>query len=177
MRNAEKNQQNHQTYKKFNMININSLNEKDNNLLSIFFEKRRLFDVFIEKNKLNQFTCPGCGYPTLTERGGYEICSVCNWEDDNQDDNEANEIFGGPNGKLSLTENRIIIGRIINGKKDLTLNNFDLEKDIQLIKEFESKLTKIEKRMSGNENLQHPIWEEWKKVEKDLQIELSKIND
>jgi len=31
--------------------------------------------------------CPGCGLPTLNARsGGYEICQICNWEDDSQDD-------------------------------------------------------------------------------------------
>ncbi|WP_198674015.1 CPCC family cysteine-rich protein [Chitinophaga alhagiae] len=27
-------------------------------------------------------TCPCCGYITLSERGGYEICPICFWEDD-----------------------------------------------------------------------------------------------
>ena len=27
-------------------------------------------------------TCPCCGYITLSERGTYEICPVCYWEDD-----------------------------------------------------------------------------------------------
>ena len=33
--------------------------------------------------------CPCCGYLTLDERGGYEICPVCYWEDDGQDDHDA----------------------------------------------------------------------------------------
>lgn len=28
------------------------------------------------------FACPCCDYLTLTERGQYEICEVCFWEDD-----------------------------------------------------------------------------------------------
>jgi hypothetical protein len=27
-------------------------------------------------------TCPCCGYPTIEEYGGWEICGVCFWEDD-----------------------------------------------------------------------------------------------
>ncbi len=27
-------------------------------------------------------TCPCCGYRTLNERGGHEICPICFWEDD-----------------------------------------------------------------------------------------------
>ncbi|WBW96088.1 CPCC family cysteine-rich protein [Oceanirhabdus sp. W0125-5] len=31
-------------------------------------------------------SCPCCGYQTIAERGQYEICSVCHWEDDGIDD-------------------------------------------------------------------------------------------
>jgi len=31
---------------------------------------------------LDELPCLACGYPTLTERGGYHICVVCHWEDD-----------------------------------------------------------------------------------------------
>ncbi|MEV7198411.1 CPCC family cysteine-rich protein [Streptomyces griseoluteus] len=52
------------------------------------------------------YQCPCCGYPTLAERGLYEICAVCFWEDDGQDDHDADRVRGGPNGLLSLTEAR-----------------------------------------------------------------------
>lgn len=48
------------------------------------------------------YTCPCCGHPTLDERGGYEICGVCGWEDDGQDDHDSHVVRGGPNGRLSL---------------------------------------------------------------------------
>ena len=50
-----------------------------------------------------RFRCPCCGYRTLDERGGFEICAVCFWEDDGQDDQDAGIVRGGPNGALSLT--------------------------------------------------------------------------
>ena len=53
-----------------------------------------------------RFPCPCCGYLTLPERGVYEICILCNWEDDGQDDPLANEVWGGPNGEYSLAEAR-----------------------------------------------------------------------
>ena len=31
---------------------------------------------------MGKFTCPCCGYLTLNERGAYDICPVCFWEDD-----------------------------------------------------------------------------------------------
>jgi len=50
--------------------------------------------------------CPCCGYLTLSERGGFEICPVCWWEDDGQGDLDAEVVRGGPNGDLSLAEAR-----------------------------------------------------------------------
>jgi hypothetical protein len=50
--------------------------------------------------------CPCCGCRTLGERGGFEICSVCYWEDDGQDDHDAEVVRGGPNGALSLSHAR-----------------------------------------------------------------------
>lgn len=53
-----------------------------------------------------RFRCPCCHHLTLQERGGFEICPVCFWEDDGQDDADAETVRGGPNGALSLTEAR-----------------------------------------------------------------------
>lgn len=52
------------------------------------------------------YRCPCCGCRTLSERGGFEICPVCFWEDDGQDDADADAVRGGPNGSLSLTQAR-----------------------------------------------------------------------
>ena len=50
--------------------------------------------------------CPCCGCRTLSQRGEYEICAVCFWEDDGQDDHDADVVRGGPNARLSLTAAR-----------------------------------------------------------------------
>ena len=42
------------------------------------------------------YSCPCCGHLTLSERGGYEICGECGWEDDGQDDHDADVVRGGP---------------------------------------------------------------------------------
>lgn len=52
------------------------------------------------------YSCPCCGHLTLDERGGYEICSECGWEDDGQDDHDADVVRGGPNGRESLSDAR-----------------------------------------------------------------------
>lgn len=46
--------------------------------------------------------CPCCGYRSLRERGGYEICRVCFWEDDGTE--ELGRV-SSPNG-MSLQEAR-----------------------------------------------------------------------
>jgi hypothetical protein len=50
------------------------------------------------------YRCPCCKYKTLHERGGFGICPVCWWEDDGQDEYDAEEVRGGPNGMLSLRQ-------------------------------------------------------------------------
>ena len=53
------------------------------------------------------YTCPCCGHPTLDERGAYDICNECGWEDDGQDDHDSAVVRGGPNGPISLDEARV----------------------------------------------------------------------
>jgi hypothetical protein len=74
--------------------------------------RRKWFEWSVEQQASNSihspegdggpFRCPCCGYLTLPERGGYDICPVCFWEDDH----DADVVRGGPNGRLSLTEAR-----------------------------------------------------------------------
>lgn len=51
--------------------------------------------------------CPCCGYRTIGERGNFEICRICWWEDDGQDNENADTVMGGPNYELSLTKGRL----------------------------------------------------------------------
>lgn len=60
----------------------------------------------IEGEPVKLLECPCCGYCTIGERANYEICSVCWWEDDGQDNDTANDIYGGPNHKISLAQGR-----------------------------------------------------------------------
>lgn len=50
--------------------------------------------------------CPCCLCKTLRERGCLEICAVCFWQDDGQDEFNADVVRGGPNGTLSLSQGR-----------------------------------------------------------------------
>lgn len=77
--------------------------------------RSRWFDWYVEQQAHNSvhrparggpYHCPYCGCRTLDERGGFDICPVCFWEDDGQDDHDAEVVQGGPNGSLSLSEAR-----------------------------------------------------------------------
>ena len=58
----------------------------------------------MENNK--KFPCPCCGMPNqLEEEGGYEICLVCGWEDDEIQRDEPDYDYGA-NGSISLNEAR-----------------------------------------------------------------------
>jgi len=54
----------------------------------------------------SRLPCPCCYHLTLLERGGFEICPICYWEDDGQDEPDAAVVRGGPNGTLSLSQAR-----------------------------------------------------------------------
>src|SRR5882724_10609169 len=62
--------------------------------------------VFAPSREGVHYRCPCCHYKTLGERGGYDICPVCFWEDDGQDNDDAatDRVFG-PN-QISLKQAR-----------------------------------------------------------------------
>ena len=58
---------------------------------------------------LFRVACPCCRELSLVERDMYEICSVCNWEDEGEQyDATPGVVTGGPNGNLSLTHARAL---------------------------------------------------------------------
>lgn len=92
------------------MLSVMSDNDDDEETL-----RRAWFAVYVERLDSSSvlaspdggpYRCPCCHRLTLGERGGFEICSVCFWEDDGQDDHDADVVRGGPNGALSLTKAR-----------------------------------------------------------------------
>ncbi|ATQ76845.1 hypothetical protein CR152_21705 [Massilia violaceinigra] len=52
------------------------------------------WDETIEGDVEAMVACPCCGYRSLQERGAYDICHVCFWEDDGTTDSER---ISGPN--------------------------------------------------------------------------------
>ena len=63
-------------------------------------------NAYAARTVMPSYRCPCCRFVTLHDRGGDDICGVCFWEDDGQDDHDADEVRGGPNGRLSLGQAR-----------------------------------------------------------------------
>lgn len=109
------------------------------------------------KKYLDYFICPCCNYPTLTERGGYDICRLCFWEDDGQDDSCADEVWGGPNSDYSLTEARenfkkhFIMFRSTDDKFHIQADKIELKKKIILQYQELFKLKDNEKEKKWSE--------------------------
>ncbi|MBT2696539.1 hypothetical protein J7E79_03745 [Bacillus sp. ISL-40] len=111
--------------------------------------------------------CPSCGYPTLEERGMFEICILCHWEDDGQDDPYADEVWGGPNGDYSLTEARKNFKEnlIMYGDKRNILSQTD--KEIETKKALISTFDELRKREA--DSLEYKaIWNKIRSYEKIL---------
>lgn len=79
-----------------------------------FWERRKFFDAYGSRASERlaklppggmRVTCPCCGYLTMHGATG-EICDLCDWEDDGQDDHHADEIRVGSNSPYSLVAAR-----------------------------------------------------------------------
>ena len=75
-----------------------------------YWDRRKFFDAYdtgpnVWPPEGTRVPCPCCGYPTLRSWAEFEICCLCHWEDDGQDDRDA-DLVGGPNGPFSLVEAR-----------------------------------------------------------------------
>jgi hypothetical protein len=71
-----------------------------NEYLSELISKILYEKVLVEGEPEKLFACPCCEYETLKERGGYDICPVCFWEDDG---NNESSRYSGPN-HMTLAE-------------------------------------------------------------------------
>ncbi len=60
----------------------------------------------IDGSPVNYEACPCCGYKTIKQRGHCNICMVCWWEDDGQDNIDADQNFDVCN-EISLLQARI----------------------------------------------------------------------
>ncbi len=115
--------------------------------LKNYFVRRQIFADFLDNTIFRDkiFVCPSCGFPLLGELDAYEVCIICHWEDDEQHDDEADLVWGGANGKLSLTDSRLEFEDVY--QKYLQKHHrsiiFDSEKIHEKLNNFEADLMKI----------------------------------
>ena len=86
--------------------------------LQAYIEHTNRHSVRLPQVSGRAYRCPCCRFFTLGERGALEICDVCYWEDDGQDDQDANLVRGGPNYELSLARGRKNYCRIGASRKE-----------------------------------------------------------
>jgi uncharacterized Zn finger protein (UPF0148 family) len=151
------------------------MNDLDNTLLKTFFAKRQAFNAFIKAKKIPFYTCPGCAYPTVEERGGHSVCPVCNWEDNGEDDHlknvftefveEEEEKKRGPNA-MTLTENRIAIGQTLHDIAQAKQGKINLNprEVLVILARHEKEIKKIYKLIPLTADATHKGWQQAKKV-------------
>jgi hypothetical protein len=148
-------------------------------ILDAFYARRTHYDAYLSANNIPQCTCPGCGFPSLENRGEFEICDVCLWEDDGLDDDAESILdtlttLGVEMSRRDIKENRLNIGRMletnaemINGEVD-----FDCAHVLETIAFYKQRKKEIGERMTGEEQPYDHIWIEWKEVGRDLLMAL-----
>ncbi|WP_018341821.1 CPCC family cysteine-rich protein [Cytophaga aurantiaca] len=117
--------------------------EKIKDILDFFRKRRTAFDDYISQNGLQRriTTCPSCGIPTLYPPAIHEICDLCNWQNDGQDDPDADKSYGGPNTE-SLTDSRINFGLVLD-ENGVNMNASIIQKPeilLAILKEYDQKL-------------------------------------
>lgn len=116
---------------------------------------------------MRRFQCPCCYYPTLHKEDDDEICYLCGWQDDGQDDPYADEVWGGPNKDYSLTEARENFKKNYTQYRDKIHILGQSDKVIMTKKALINEYEKLKTMKSENS-----IQQLWKKViclEKDLE--------
>jgi hypothetical protein len=72
----------------------------------LFAVRNLVYEKSVHFGVGTQYRCPCCGYRTLAAPAVLELCPVCWWEDDGQEDDDASDVRLTVNGALSLSEAR-----------------------------------------------------------------------
>jgi len=72
-------------------------------LISEIFKILKLKVNIVDEEDLSLTNCPCCNFRTISNRGEYEICSICFWEDDGSEELERYS----PVNHLSLNQAKI----------------------------------------------------------------------
>jgi Cysteine-rich CPCC len=118
------------------------LTSADREVLKQFKERRKRYDDLLEESNIihHKNTCPVCGFPTISNRGDYEACIICSWEDDGRDDeNDSSRHL--PN-YLSLVQHRVNIAIFMEHFEKKYIISNSIDEIIKDLKSFEEKLSK-----------------------------------
>ena len=139
-----------------------------------FYTHRASNGVHTERSAHLRQICPCCGYATLPQRGRYDVCELCNWEDDGQDDPYADEVWGGPNSHYSLMQARenfkrhwIMYDPDDSDRRHLFNSSVEMEAKKAIVAAFEA-------MKNADETEQALLWNEVRKGEAILSRELSR---
>lgn len=152
------------------------LTPEDKAILADFAERRKSFDQYLRDQDLKLFTCPACGFPTLTVRGDYENCSVCLWEDDAQDDATADRISSGANPFLSLTQYRLTVGYMLKeraGRLQGKVNDHAGEV-IAILTAHNKRMEMLRSNIPKTADRSDPLWAEYEQASLKILDELIK---
>jgi hypothetical protein len=154
------------------------LTPADKQLIQDFTTRRLTFKNYLEQHELQneKSTCPSCGFPTLSEKASYEICPVCDWEDDGQDDSNADEVLGGPNSDLSLTDSRLKIGKELKLLADSLKGEIVIEPEyfFKILSEHEKRMRIIEGKIKDDTDINDPLWDSWRQTRELMKADLIK---
>ncbi|QTD38698.1 hypothetical protein JL193_05375 [Polaribacter batillariae] len=105
-------------------------------ILQNYEDRKNLFESYLKQYEELSFICASCGYPTINKPASYEVCSICEWEDNGYNDNQLFRFNHATHEPLTLFEYRINIGeQILSEPKTF----FDAKNIILSIKEYENK--------------------------------------
>lgn len=144
------------------------------NKRSKFEQLSRKIPIGESAKKFTRYTCPCCGYPTLVSRAHYDICQLCDWEDDGQDEDNLAEFNGGPNGCYSLAQARENFSQyhtMYSPDNNTSLSGGDSAERLRLKRELISVFEQL-LQAQGNENI--TFWQQAIKIERQLHNELKR---
>lgn len=83
-------------------------------MLAAFQRRRDAYDRALADSDIiyHKHTCPACGFPTLDERGMYEVCIVCLWEDSGGGGERDPTLIAAPN-YTSLLQERVNVAGML----------------------------------------------------------------
>jgi len=122
-------------------------------------EPRPFKNVIAVTEREPVYGCPCCKHRTLRGRAGFEICPVCYWEDDGQDEHDADVVRGGPNGNLSLREAQDNYRRFQASEAQAVVHVRAPLPEEQVASEAIPGIIKPANELTVAEIQAHPVWE------------------